>query len=158
MDAKDRLLLARERAEATKLELRSAAREASAGGMTVREIGKLLRLSKSRVHQLLDEPILVQETGQGTVLGDLPPVVAELVRTCALTPEVARQLDKLADKQVVVRLAADAVEWNWTRSQAVAVARARGAELDPEDLVVMPQPRLAQADERPAVVGHNGTH
>jgi ParB-like chromosome segregation protein Spo0J len=146
---RDRLLLARERLGAMKLERSRLAAEARDSGLSHADIARVLGISKTRVQQLLKDwdtnpqpgPI-DQKTDRSSPLDDLPPVVAELVATGALTPDVARQLNKLADKQVVARLAADAVRWNWTRSQAVTAARARGAELDPEDMAVS-QPRSA---------------
>jgi hypothetical protein len=135
----DRLKLVAERREAMKLELWRAVKAASADGFSLAEIAAALRLSKTRVHQILQEEI-VQETERSLAdlpgLEGLPPSVRELVVSGRITPEVARQLNKLPDKQVVATLAAQAVEWNWTRSQAVTAARARGAELDPEDLVI----------------------
>lgn len=58
----------------------------------------------------------------------------DLVTAGELSPAVARELDRLEDKALVAKLAEDAVRWSWTRNQAIAAARARGAPLPTDQL------------------------
>jgi hypothetical protein len=139
----DQLKVQAERREAIKLETHRLVVQAHKEGRSVRQIGLFLKLAKSQVQRILDEGVVVPKKGQGSPLDDLPPSVADLVRACKLTPEVARQLNKLPHKKLVARLAADAVPWNWTRVQAATAARARGAELDAEDDLAVTQPAIA---------------
>lgn len=64
---------------------------------------------------------------------EFPPSVRDLVTDGMLSHSAARALNRLEDKALVERLAEDAVKQNWTRSQAEAAARSRGAPLDPID-------------------------
>jgi ParB family transcriptional regulator, chromosome partitioning protein len=64
---------------------------------------------------------------------ELPAIVRDLVVAGELSASVARELARIADPKVLEIVTQTAVACSWTRSQAAAAARSRGAPLDPEE-------------------------